>query len=459
MTTHDSSPRPPAPAAPPASDTTTTPHGTPTAPGTPHARRRAPRALRTELRRGVGPWAGAGTAVVVAVAMYGKADYVNGWQNRWTDATDLLRVAGVLLCGPLAVAAGCWQGGRERRRGTGAWRASLPGSPLRQTLLAAAPIALWPAVGYLIAAAGCLLATWPYVSGGAPHLELVAADAVVLASLGTVGFVLGRAIPWRFTAPLLAVVTYVGLAYPNYSEPPARWLNPANQHSYFLDRPVWWFGPVSMVWAGGLAAAVLLAYAARRRATALVPLTAACAAAVLIAQTGDGLWRPDPWAARPVCDDGTPQVCVSAVDRALLPAVSAALAPLNARLRGVPGAPTRWVDPNPAEGEAQLPPPAFDSVRGRLKDPVAYADSAVDHLFSESCEDADFQAPDWERALAVNNAVGAWLSPADGLGPILGPAELRHLARLEAKSPADQRAYLARYLSADRCDAAQVPVP
>ncbi|MGW1885173.1 hypothetical protein [Streptomyces sp. NPDC001970] len=427
-----------------------------------HASRpRLPRPLLTELRRGVGPWTGAATTAVVAFAMYSKAGYLGGWQNHWTDATDLLRIAAALLCGPLAVAAGCWHGGRERRRRTSAWLGSLPRGPLRRTLVAATPAALWPAAGYLVAATGCLLATWPYAGGDGPHLALVAADAVTLASLGTLGFVVGRLVAWRFTAPLLAVLTYVGLGCPSYSEAGARWLDPAVQHSYAWDRPVWWFGAASIVWAGGLAAAALLAYAARRRTTALVPLTAACAAAVLIAQTGDGLWRPDPEAMRRVCDHGTPQVCLPYAERHLLPEASAALAGLNARLRGIPGAPTRWVA-GPGEraaGDLALPSPSFEAIRGKLTSPDAYAANGVGALLSQTCAQSDYDAPDWERASAVNSAVFAWLSTAEGQGPYIGPAEQEHLTRLEAKSPAEARTYLTRYLAADRCKAEEVPLP
>ncbi|MFJ2175152.1 hypothetical protein ACIOHE_19920 [Streptomyces sp. NPDC087851] len=447
----------------------------------PSPRRRPRRVLWTELRRGIGPWSAVAVVAVCGVTMYSKTPQ---WQGRWTETTDLLRVM-LLLCGPLAVAVGCWQGGRERRRSTGDLLASLPRAPLRRALLAVAPAALWPPAGYLVAAAGCALATWPYAGGGRPFLSQTAADAVALGALGVLGFVAGRLVPWRLAAPLLAAVSYVGLGLSAYTDSPARWLGPAYDHVYEWDRPVWWFGPASMVWTAGLAGAALLALAARRRISALLPLTAACAAAVVLTLTGDGLWRPDPAAARLVCDDGTPQVCVTAVDRKLLPSVSAALADVNARLRGIPGAPDRWVDGphvsqpgreqlDAAPGvivrkvgepvllgprEAQLPNPFGLSERGVVSDPVLYANWAVGYLFSQECSGTDFDTPAARRAAGIHLAVSYWLAPppnAATVPPYQGEA---HLRRLHAMDPAEGRAYLARYLAADRCLADEVPVP
>ncbi|MFD3533866.1 hypothetical protein [Streptomyces sp. NPDC058664] len=424
---------------------------------------RAPSPLRTELRRGLGPWTGAAVALTVLVTMYGKAP---DWQGRWADATNLLHVVAGLLAGPLALAAGGWQGGRDRRRSTTDLWESVPRSPLRRLLVAVAPSALWPAAGLLLADAVCLLATWPYVSAGRPYLELVAADAVAVAALGALGHVVGRVIRWRLTAPLLGIVGYVVLGFGAYREGPARWLGPAGEHQFFWDRPVWWFGPVSMAWTAGIAVSVLLAYGlrpARLRMLALVPLAVAVAAAGLVLRLppDEGPWRPDPALARQVCDDGTPQVCLTAVDEKLLPDVSAALAPLNARLEGLPGAPVRWVsglgDTRP--GDVALPNTDQEAVRGRLVRPDLYLNSAVNWLFSDTCRPGEGTGPNMERASVIHLAVAEWLAPTpDGYGP--DPTAARpYIDRLETKSPAAQRDYLARYLAADGCRPDEVPVP
>ncbi|MCX5393147.1 hypothetical protein [Streptomyces sp. NBC_00094] len=420
--------------------------------------------LRTELRRGLGPWTGAAVLLTVLVTMYGKG---LGWQGRWADATNLLHVVAGLLCGPLALAAGCWQGGRDRRRGTTELWDSVSRSPLRRLLVAVAPSALWPAAGLLLADAVCALATWPYVSAGRPFLELLAADAVAVAALGTLGHLVGRVVRWRLAAPLLGIVGYVALGLAAYREGPVRWLGPAGEHQFFWDRPVWWYGPVAMAWTAGLALAALLAYGlrtARLRPLALIPLAVAVGAAALILRlpADEGPWRPDPALARQVCDEGTPQVCLTAVDEGLLPEVSAALAPLSAHLEGVPGAPVRWVGggSGPAlPGDVELPSARQDAVRNRLTRPDLYLNSAVNWLFSDSCRPGDGLGPNAERASTVQLAVIEWLAPTpDDYGPDTTAAQ-PYIDRLQAKSPAEQRDYLTRFLAANTCHPDEVPIP
>lgn len=223
---------------------------------------------------------------------------------------------------------------------------------------------------------------------------------------------------------------------------------------------------MSSAWAAGLALAALLAYGARTarpRALALVPLAVAVAAAGLILRlpADEGPWRPDPSLTRPVCDGGTPRVCVTTLDRKLLPALSEALAPVNARLRGLPGAPARWavgpLDPRP--GDVQLLDPAADAVRGRIEAADLYRNFAVMQLFSDTCRAGDLAGPNAERAMTVNAAVIEWLAPTpDGFGPDVTGAQ-PHIDRLRAKSPAAQRDYLARYLAANTCHPDEVPIP
>ncbi|MFD0152300.1 hypothetical protein ACWGQ4_21680 [Streptomyces sp. NPDC055721] len=423
---------------------------------------RAPAPLRTELRRGLGPWTGGAVAVTILVAMYGKAP---DWQTRWTETTGLLHVAVGLLGGPLALAAGCWQGGRDRRRGTTELWESVPRSPLRRLAVAATPSALWPAAGALLADAVCLLATWPYVSAGRPFLELLVADAVAVAALGALGHLAGRLVPWRLAAPILGIAGYVGLAIGTYTQAGARWLSPAVEYRMAWVRPVWWFGPASMAWAAGLTLAALLAYGmrSRLRAFALVPLAVAVAAAGLILHLppDEGPWRPDPALTRAVCDDGTPQVCVTALDRKQLPALSAALAPLNARLKGLPGSPARWaigpLDTGP--GDIEMLDPAEDVVRGRVERPDLYRNFAAMQLFANVCRPSDLTGPNAERATVVNFAVIQWLAPApSGFGPDVFGAQ-PYVDRLNAKSPSAQRDYLARYLAANPCHPDEVPIP
>ncbi|MCE0444684.1 hypothetical protein LT493_02755 [Streptomyces tricolor] len=86
------------------------------------------------------------------------------WQGGWAETATEAHTA-LLIALPLAAAAGCWQGGRERRRGTEELWATTVRPPLARLLIPALPVALWVAAGYLVAVAAALLATWPLRPG------------------------------------------------------------------------------------------------------------------------------------------------------------------------------------------------------------------------------------------------------------------------------------------------------
>ncbi|MFF5450001.1 hypothetical protein ACFY40_01985 [Streptomyces sp. NPDC012950] len=257
------------------------------------------------------------------------------------------------------------------------------------------------------------------------------------------------------------------LVFSAYAEHSTRRLGPAGEHAAPWDRPVWWCAPASVAWTAGLALAALLAHGlrpARLRPLALVPPAVAVAAASLILRLpqDEGPWRPDPAPARQVCDDGVPQVCVTVLDAKPLPQVSAGLAPLNARLKGMPGAPVRWVTgPHGATrpGDVEPPDPWEDSVRGRPTRPDLHLNAAVTWLFSDTCETGALAGPAAERAGVVHLAVTEWPAPTpEDYGPATTGAQ-PYIDRLRTKSPAEQSAYLTRYLAADSCDPDEVPVP
>lgn len=428
-----------------------------TAPGKPAART----ALRIELRRGIAPWTGLAVAVTLLVPLWSKAAQ---WQGSWGETQSQLHAAAALLGGPLVAAAACWQGGREHRRRTAELLLSVPRSRLAQVTTAATPIVLWAAAGYLLALAVVFAATAPYTGAGGPSLSVVVTDLGLLLSIGFVGFVAGRLVRWRLTAPVLAVVLYLLLGAPGYMEANARFLSPGEQYALSSWVPVWWFAPVLLAWTGGIAATVLLAYAARRRLPAVVPLALAVAAGAVIVHTGADLFRDDPTATRKVCsapEPGVPQLCVKAPDAPALPSVSAALAGMFSRLEGVPGAPVRYVDSrfDPKDGEAALDSATrgWNLTRNELTDPQAYASNTVLSLVDRDCPDgmktSDRKAAD--RVRFTDDAVRTWLAGDDSPWD---PEARPFVARLEAMPEADRRAWLGRFLATlESCTPAKVP--
>lgn len=432
------------------------------APAVPATRRPFRRPLRAELTGWFGPLTGAAVLVALLLAMADKADL---WLDSWISTADHLRTAGMLVGGPLTAAAACWQGGRERRRGTVDLLATMPRTPLRRALLAAAPTILWPVAGYLLTTAVCLVATWRYASYGTPWVSLIAADATALGALGMLGFLAGRVVPWRLAPPVVAVGTYLALGLPGYSESAITWLSPVLDNPFFMDRPLWWYGPVSMMWTAGLAGGALLAYAARRRVTALVPLAAAATAAALLTQLGiEGPWRPDPAAAALVCDDGTPQVCASRAHARMLPGASAALAGLSAKLRGVSNVPARVV-----ESETSAARKTDARVSGwdtyfrphRATQPEYFAHNAAgDMATPTSCPVPGSRT----RSDDISWAVMDWLAPMPGaddpLDPPPPPLYARTLARLRTMPDRERTRWLGDYLAAARsCHLERVTAP
>ncbi|MFE1852894.1 hypothetical protein ACFYYI_08285 [Streptomyces sp. NPDC002387] len=425
--------------------------------------------LRAEIVRGFAPWTGAAVLLTLGMLLTGTSAQ---WQGGWAETRSQLHDS-MLVIAPLTAAAGCLQGGRERRRRTDElWETAVRGR-LARFLASAMPVALWAAAGFTAAAALALLATWPYAQGDRPHLGLLPGDAVLLAACAMAGHVVGRLVAWRPAAPALAMAGYVGLAVPAMASPGAgRHLDaafPAPVGSY----PVWWQPVVMAVWTGGLASAAVLAYAARRRYTALVPLAAAIAAGALLVRTGDGLWHDDPLASRQVCDTSTtPQICVNARYEGLLPQVREALSEVVGRLEGVQNLPVRFEDrpTAPRHGEAQLPmlaPLGWSVVRGRLTDPKQYAWEAVAELEGRG----DCQSTLDPRVRRADDAVEHYLAPGphqeyfDRLaaeGSAAERAELtarqRARARLASMGEEERRIWLSAYFAtAGSCGARAVP--
>ncbi|MFJ5518013.1 hypothetical protein ACIQB4_13230 [Streptomyces griseoluteus] len=423
----------------------------------------APHPLRAEALRGFPPLAGAAVLLLLGALLPASADT---WQGDWAETADHLHDALVVAL-PLAAAAGCWQGGRNRRRRTEDLWGTAVRAPLTRLLVSALPVALWVAVGYLLTVALTTLSAWPYVRGDHPHLSPVPGDTAALMAAALLGHVVGQAAPTTLAAPLLGLAAYAGLTTAVYQDAVSP-LNPAVPavNGFW---PVWWQPLALAAWTLGFTFAVTLAYAARRRATALVPLAAALAAALLLS-AGNGPWRPDPLAHRQVCDTSTtPAVCVNARYSGMLPQVRAALSGVTGKLRGVHNLPVRWSDrgEEPRADEAALPiltPFGWSVVRGRMTHREQYAWEAVVALRGDCGEES-------ERVQLADDAVQAYLAPNpqqrdfdadDAKGDAAARARLRvnQAARAELAGMDEERrrTWLSAYFGArTACDTEGVP--
>ena len=426
------------------------------------------RPLRPEFRRGFAPLAGAAVLLTLLVAL---AEPAASWQGGWAETRDRTHAAAVLLGIPLALAAGCWQGGRERRCRTGdLLRTSVRGA-LPRFLASAVPVALWVAVGHLVAAGCALLATWYCATGDSPYLVVPLTDTLLLFAAALAGQAVGRVVPWRLTAPVLATCGYVVLGFLSYDHRNTyAGLSPLIDTSV-TKLTVWWQPWVSVLWVGGLAATAVLALTTRRRAVALVPLALATAAAITLVEA-DELTRPNPVARRQVCDTSTtPQVCVNKRYEELLPQITEALSGLTGRLEGVDNLPVRFEDRagRSRPDEARLPmvtPLGRSVVRGKLTDPERYAWEAGMSLVGRGeCDTTD------DAVARTDRAVEHYLAPSpmekyfDDLAAKGTEADRAKLkarqqarARLLGMAQDERREWLSEYFAtADVCDPSGVP--
>ncbi|MEV0171897.1 hypothetical protein AB0I00_12370 [Streptomyces sp. NPDC050803] len=429
----------------------------------------APHPLRAEFLRGFAPWASGAVLLTLAVALAVPSE---SWQGGWKETRDQVHTAAHLLGVPLALAAGCWQGGRERRRRTEELMATAVRGSLARFLASALPVALWMAVGHLVAVAFALLATWYRATGDSPYPLVPLVDTVVVGCAALAGHVVGRVLSWRLTAPLLAVAAYVTLGVLSYGQAGALGhLSPlANDAGHKV--PVWWQPLAAATWMGGLAVAAVLVHAARRRATALLPLAAALAAGALLLQTGDGLTRTNPVARHQVCDTSTtPQVCVNARHEKLLPQITQALSGLTGRLEGVQNLPVRFEDRpgRPRKDEVELPmltPLGSSVVRGRLTDPEQYAWEAGMTLIGRAwCDRTDPVVSRTDQAVEhylAPSPAEAYFDERYARGSKADRAAVKDRqqarARLLAMDDDKRRAWLSEYFAtADKCEPSEVP--
>lgn len=284
-----------------------------------------------ELRRGVGVWAAVPlTAAGVAVALAHPRD----WAGDWYGWAYYLRTM-LIVVGPLVVSVAAWQGGRERRRDLVELLDSTSRSPLRRSLASAASPAAWSAVAFLLVAAAMGAVTASHATYGRPPLLLATSAVAAVVMFAALGFVAGRLLRWRLSAPLLAVATYVAVGAGTYSSGPGSYLSPGVQ-LFSSDKPAVWWAPATAAVFLALAVAALLLLGPRSRWLSPLALAVAVLAAMPVARAGEDAFAVDPAAEALVCADGSPQVCLTQRHAGQLPEVARTVQQVLAGL-DVPG--------------------------------------------------------------------------------------------------------------------------
>lgn len=434
--------------------------------------------LRIELRRGVPLW----SLPILVAAMLLVLFVDNKYRMaEWAGATSQLRTC-LILVGPVVVATATWQAGRERRRGMSEFLASTPRPRLQRVVGAWAPVVIWALLAYLVGVLVAIALTAPRTSYGHLWIDLVGAGAAAIAALAALGFVLGWYIPWRGTAPVAGLATFLAMGVVASApveiqvgtgtapDPPyAAFLTPVLSISWG-EQPAAWLGTLSMLWFLGLATALLLATAARGRWRAAIPLMVAGLAAVpLIAFRGDAVVA-NPGSLRLVCSDGTPEVCVRAVHADMLGDATDAIRDLTRRLDGVPDMPTRYVerDPNPWSypNDDESSELSFTTSGWDLGNPQVLRRDVADRLFGYTClrtmkDDISVEGlPLGVRAWFLELSVPETQSPYRALTADLHWVAENVRASLVQMPPEARTAWLGGYRQALRtCTLSQVTMP
>jgi hypothetical protein len=393
------------------------------------------RELRTELKRSTAPVAALATLLIYGLTLINR----NTWDTGWPDLSTSLRSFLILLI-PVAVAAGAWQGSRERRAQTEELMVTVS-RPVWQRILtpiAAVAVAITATLAVAVAVTGVTTGpgvwrqqVWPAVT--------IAVGLLALAAAVTVGAGVGRMTRTNLTAPLLLCVSALGLVV-LYGRGAGAWLtmyNPAMKPAQDVGGLRAEFQQVRAViatgqsiWLGGLLlTGILLAAAttARRRLVALTPAAVGALLAVpffVAPGTYDGgvfgspvAYGPDAKALSVYCAPGVPAVCGAGVHEQRVRQAAAPAREVLAALQRLPGAPTRAVEESQYLGQpipGDVLPLSSAQIAAGLPDRLRT--TAASGLGTRpQCADAD--ATTLEETNEASALAGAWLLKSGSTRP------------------------------------------
>jgi len=325
--------------------------------------------LRTELRRSVAPWAATLIAAIGVFVLFASNPPYRSWMELAIVQRDVMQ-----LTWPLALAAGAWQGIRERRAKVEELIETTPRPRWRRVLPIATAMSIATTTAYLAMFAGAIA-----------HLRhpgaYFPAGAVVLVVLGALGMVaaawlgqaLGTLLPSPVTPPILVVIGFVAVSllpsvvFNDADRPGTVLLFPSlrgpREGGFAVQMLSGRVTVLQALWLGAVAVTGLGLFAAARRGArvaALLPaaLAAAIAVPALPHHVADA-WVEDHRASGLVCTRDDPQVCITRAHSYALEYVSGpardALSLLATRL---PEAPTRVVVRDAGNGISPGPQPA-----------------------------------------------------------------------------------------------------
>jgi len=395
------------------------------------------------------------------------------WTSRSNDVQSTVQAIGPFVAGTAA-----WMAYRERRRAVSDLLVCTPYPPLARRLATWAAVAVWAALCYLVNVGVVFAITAGQATWGRPVLWPVLSGLTSVVACTMLGFVAGKALPGRLTAPLVAIGTLVAMAammewalggewlgrlspiYPSIGESPFYRVDPSLSQAQVL------------CYLGVAAAAVGLLALAGRRDTRAARLRggALAAAGLVLAAAGTGLAlrspvgdfghfdrsarpasAPVPVAYTPVCAGSPLPICVHPAFRRELAALEAALSPVTAPLAGTPAMPSGVAQ---SRHDGSLLPFEFGDYQLRGDTIVPYqALTILRTRFALALVTAPGTGP--AKAGAAQRAVAAFLLRQAGVTPepgLLPPSTVDTSAaqRLAALDASGRHAWFAAHATALR---------
>jgi hypothetical protein len=348
------------------------------------SRARPARVLRIEIRRSVVLGA---VPLLLALFYFDTFRTAAGLPPIWTVRSSVITTNMIEDFGPFAAGLAAWVASREGRRKTGDLLETTVRPAWARQLSALGATLFWLLLTYLAGIAALYIHTAMQATWGGPPVWPIVVGLVEVVTFAVIGFTAGALFPGRFTAPLAAIGTFL-LAYVGYHA--ATGVKPGTSTYALLspstavplgDTGVFYhvapdLAIAQVMFMGGITVALLglltlapvfrvssrgllagVSRAGRWLCVAGVALLAAgvAAAATAFALTGTAKpgvsgWdipalhdaasdQPVPYT--PDCAGSTLPVCVQPAFSAFLPGAAAALQPVAAEIKGLPGAPVR----------------------------------------------------------------------------------------------------------------------
>ena len=349
------------------------------------ARSRPVRVFRLEIRHSPVLWA---IPLLAALFLFDAFRTAAGFVPVWSVRASVITTAMIAEFGPLGAGLAAWVASREGRRKTGDLLETTVRPAWARQAAALGATLFWLLLAFGIGVAAVYADTARQATWGGPPVWPVVVGVVEVVTLAVIGFTAGTLVPGRFTAPLVAIGTFVASLVGFHA---ALKVKPGSSLSALLspatavpqgDAGVFYHvapdvAIVQVMFMGGISVALLGVLVARSAlyqvsyreffsavwragrwpfaAAAALLVVGVAASSTAFALTGTARlgvsgWnipalhdaasdKPIPYT--PDCAGTTFTVCVHPAFSAFLGSATAALQPVAAEIAGLPGAPVR----------------------------------------------------------------------------------------------------------------------